>query len=163
VKIEVGHKVDFLVPKGREYNCTPVSGVVYKMTFSDVFKSYTIFVKPFNSYNLSCIMTAFPVYGDLTIYRGKVSEKELVDIQEKMVPFSGPPKMGKKTVKRGGIVIRQDAVLTPNTDYSNKGIEGYITTKKAWGRIQKTTAKMVVYHNGLEFKRCSINNVSEIR
>lgn len=106
-------------------------------------------------------MTAFPVYGDLTIYRGKVSNAELKVIQGQMVPFSGPPKTGKKTVKRGGIEIRQDAVLTPNTDYTKKGsFKVYVKTRKNWYPLHYTTAKMAFFGNGY---RCSINNISEVK
>lgn len=161
--IEVGHIIQTIIPESRKHIVSPVKGVVYKKTYNDSLKCYSLFIKPIDKMGLTVIMTAKPVYGDHFVLVDMMKPTQLAVIQEQMKPFEGPPKSTKTPVKRGSMKIREDAVLTPNTNYENKGIEGYITTQKTWGRIQKTTAKMVMYHNGSEFKRCSINNVSEVR
>lgn len=158
-KIQVGDKVYFGVPEGREHKVSPVEGTVYKMNYSEIFKAYSIFIKPYNSFNLSVITTAKIEYDGQFVYKGKVTPKELEVIQSEMRGFAGPPKTAKKSVKRGKMKVNENAVLTPNTGYAYNQIEGYIRTKKVWRQITHTTAKMAFFEGG----RCSINNVEKVR
>ena len=157
--IKVGHIIQFVVPAGREYNCPPVEGVVYKMTYNESLKCHSIFIKPVGKMGLSVIQTGKIEYDDNFKLIGFMGNPELKRVQEEMLPYAGPPKSVKKTVKRGGIKIRENAVLEPNKDYGGYYIEGYISTKKVWKQIDRTTAKMVFFDGG----RCSINNVEKVR
>lgn len=159
MSIKVGHIIDFVVPESRRHIVSGGKGVVYKMNYSESLKCYSIYVKPLDSFNLVVYNVARAVYDKGFVFVGKVTDEELRVIQAQMLPFAGPPKSAKTTKKRGGIKIRENAVLTPNTGYEYNQVEGYIRTKKVWAQILRTTKKMAFFDGG----KCSINNVTEIR
>ena len=161
--IKTGHIIQFVVSKGREYNCPNVEGIVYKITYNDSLKCYSIFIRPVDKMGLTVIQTGKIEYGKNFKLIGVKNNFELKEIQKEMEPFDGP--LSAKTIasKRSKMKIREDALLTPNTDYSCKFLEGYVRTKKMWYRIERTTAKMVSYFDGLQFRKCSINNITDTR